>query len=127
MQYPTKPIFTFLHDRDTVPNSGVCPLAPQPTPAYGQGPYRRPPYPDVPPLALSVANNLARQAEGINVSVTHMDADARRLLTQSRNNEDVKRQATRQMADDILVNPVTNTPPPMVVDESRANVETDGG
>jgi hypothetical protein len=56
-----------------------------------------------------------------------MDAGARRLLNQFMNKERSKRQAMRQMADGVLTISVTSTPPQMVVDESRANMETDGG
>ncbi len=56
-----------------------------------------------------------------------MDAGTWRLLNQSVDEERARRQATPQMADDVLANPVTSTPSQMVVDDSRANMETDGG
>ncbi len=125
------PIYAVHNDKHVAPaassmqwdesDSGV----PQPPSSYNRvnnphgnpGPYRRQPPGGAPPVAIRAASQIALQDEGINASVTHMDEEARKRVTQARANEDAKKKATRQTTDVMLSSPFNE----------RSQMEVDGG
>ena len=64
-------------------------------------PYSKPPR-GGPSVAVRVASQIVQQDKGTDESVSHMDEEARRRVTQARDNEDAKQQAVRQAANVIL-------------------------